>query len=100
IVTAYDANQLGSRYYLVMEYVDGPNLDAQVREKGPLPISQACDFIRQAAHGLQHAHHLGMVHRDIKPSNLLVHGGGEGTSGRRFTVKILDFGLARLGAKG
>src|SRR5207253_4011181 len=71
IVTAYDANQIGDRMYLVMEYVDGPNLQELVRKQGALPVSQACDFIRQAALALQHAHELGMVHRDIKPANLL-----------------------------
>src|SRR5262249_33693499 len=75
IVTAYDANQTGGRHYLVMEYVDGPNLEQLVREQGPLTIGQACDFVRQVANGLQYASELGMVHRDIKPSNLLVQGG-------------------------
>jgi serine/threonine protein kinase len=93
IVTAYDANQLGERYYMVMEYVDGPNLEQLVRDKGPLPVGQACDFIRQAAIGLQFAFDKGMVHRDIKPANLLVQG-ADGDDG--CVVKILDFGLARL----
>lgn len=95
IVTAHDASQVGDRCYLVMEYVDGPNLDRLVRDRGPLPIGQACDFVRQTALGLQHAHELGMVHRDIKPANLLV----STTPGWRpgNVVKILDFGLARLG---
>ena len=92
IVTAYDANQSGDRHYLVMEFVDGPNLQELVRERGPLPIGQACDFIRQAALGLQFAHSLGMVHRDIKPANLLVHRAPEHIC----VVKVLDFGLARL----
>jgi serine/threonine-protein kinase len=92
IVTAYDANQSGDRCYLVMEFVDGPNLEQLVREQGPLPVGQACDFIRQAALGLQFAFEKGMVHRDIKPANLLVQRGGDG----RCAVKILDFGLARL----
>src|SRR5262249_50722360 len=49
------------------------DLDQMVRDNGPLPIEKACDFIRQAALGLQHAHECaGMVHRDIKPSNLLI----------------------------
>ncbi len=70
IVTAYDANQSGDRHYLVMEFVDGPNLHELVKERGSLPIGQACDFSRQAALGLQFAHELGMVHRDIKPAKL------------------------------
>src|SRR6185369_16304333 len=72
IVTAFDANKVGDRYYLVLEYVDGPNLDQLVKARGPLSIGQACDFIRQAAQGLQCAHIAGMVHRDIKPANILV----------------------------
>ena len=96
IVTAFDANQIGDRAFLVMEYVNGPNLQDLVAERGPLPVAQACDFVRQAALGLQHAHEQGMVHRDIKPANLLV----QQTPGRAnaYTVKILDFGLARLNA--
>lgn len=92
IVTAYDANQAGDRHYLVMEFVDGPNLYDLVKEHGPLPIGQACEFVRQAAVGLQYAFERGLVHRDIKPGNLLVQRG----SNREWIVKILDFGLARL----
>jgi serine/threonine protein kinase len=92
IVTAYDANQIDDRHYLVMEFVDGPNLQELVKERGPLPVGQACELIRQAALGLQYAHDMGMVHRDIKPANLLVHRG----NGQGYAVKILDFGLARL----
>ncbi len=94
IVTAYDANESDGRLYLVMEYVDGPNLEQLVRERGPLPVGLACEIIRQAALGLQCAHEHGMVHRDIKPSNLLLQR-PQGASGP-CVVKILDFGLARL----
>ena len=96
IVAAFDANQIGDRCYLVLEYVDGPNLHEFVKEKGVLPVSQACEFIRQVAVGLQYAHDLGMVHRDIKPANMLV----QKPMGRSNvqTVKILDFGLARINA--
>ncbi|OAI38781.1 hypothetical protein AYO40_06395 [Planctomycetaceae bacterium SCGC AG-212-D15] len=96
IVTAYDANQIGDRHYMVMEFVDGPNLEHLVRDKGPLPVGFACDFIRQAALGLQSAHEMGMVHRDLKPANLLVQGINAGEGRARCIVKILDFGLARL----
>ncbi|QVL30650.1 serine/threonine protein kinase [Telmatocola sphagniphila] len=96
IVTAFDANQIADRCYLVMEYVDGPNLSDFVKKHGPLPVTQAADFIRQAALGLQFAHDLGMVHRDIKPANLLVQKNTSKSAANSFTVKILDFGLARL----
>jgi serine/threonine-protein kinase len=94
IVTAYDANQVGDKYFLVMEYVDGPNLQDLVDEDGPLPVGIACDLVRQAALGLQYAHERGMVHRDVKPSNLLIQ--RHNPMGPGCLVKILDFGLARL----
>jgi serine/threonine-protein kinase len=100
IVTAFDANQIGDRSYLVMEFVDGPNLQDLVKEQGPLPVTQACDFIRQAALGLQCAHDIGMVHRDIKPANLLVQKNFSKATPGTYIVKILDFGLARLTAPG
>ncbi len=99
VVAAFDANEENGHYYLVLEYVDGPNLDQLVRKQGPLSVGLACDYIRQTANGLQAAHALGMVHRDIKPSNLLVQRRGldEDAPG---LIKISDFGLARLGGAG
>ncbi|MEO1618376.1 MAG: protein kinase, partial [Planctomycetota bacterium] len=88
IVTAHDADQAGDFHFMVMEYVDGVNLSQTVNKRGALPVAEACDYIRQAATGLQHAHQRGMVHRDIKPHNLMVTADG--------TLKILDFGLASL----
>jgi hypothetical protein len=73
--------------------VEGTDLARLVKESGPLPVSQACDFARQAALGLQHAYERGVVHRDIKPANLIVTRAGPGAAP---VVKILDFGLARL----
>jgi serine/threonine-protein kinase len=89
IVTFYDAHTSGDRCYLVMEFVDGPNLSQLVREQGPLPVEQACEYIRQAAVGLDYAHAQGLIHRDIKPSNLLVQQTPSGPQ-----VKLLDFGLS------
>jgi serine/threonine-protein kinase len=100
IVTAFDANQEGERHYLVLEYVDGPNLEQLVRDRGPLPVGLACEVIRQVALGLQHAHELGMVHRDIKPANILVQLKSVGDRLQLADVKISDFGLARLHAPG
>jgi serine/threonine protein kinase/WD40 repeat protein len=112
IVTAYDAERAGDLHFLVMEFVPGVNLDEVIRRRGPLPVEEACDIVRQAAEGLQHAHELGMVHRDIKPHNLMVSGLRIGDCGLRIEeeqatadqseirnpksaiVKILDFGLA------
>lgn len=88
IVKALDAELDGTRRFLVMEYVDGADLLALVRRCGKLPIRWASDFTRQAALGLDYAHHQGIVHRDIKPSNLL--------RDRSGTIKILDLGLARM----
>lgn len=90
IVLAYDADQVADTHFFAMEYVKGTDLSQLVKQSGPLPVAQACDFIRQAALGLQHAHERGLIHRDIKPSNLLV------TSGVSAVVKVLDLGLARL----
>lgn len=89
IVHAYDADQAGGLHFLVMEYIDGISLAELVRRRGPLPVVEACEYIRQAALGLQHAHVQGMVHRDIKPQNLMLQSVGG-------AVKILDFGLVRL----
>jgi serine/threonine protein kinase/WD40 repeat protein len=72
IVRAYDADQVNGSYYIAMEYIDGVDLAKLIKDGGPLPVEQACDLIRQAALGLQHAHEHGLVHRDIKPANLLV----------------------------
>jgi len=94
IVTAYDANEVGDRFYLVMEFVDGPTLEALVRQRGPLPWPEACEIVRQVAVGLQHAHEQGMVHRDIKPANLLVSRASQSMPG--CIVKIADFGIAKL----
>jgi len=94
VVHAFDADQVGGTHLFAMEYVEGVDLNKLVREKGPLPVEQASDCIRQAALGLQHAFEKGMVHRDIKPHNLLLaKAQGPLSVG---LVKILDFGLARM----
>jgi len=88
IVRAYDVDNDGSIHYLVMEYVEGRDLQQMVKEKGPLEYSAAAEYIRQAAEGLAHAHGAGLIHRDVKPANLLVD--------QKSVVKVLDLGLARF----
>ncbi len=95
IVVAYDFDQAGSTHFFVMEFVDGVDLSRQVKQNGPLPVALACEYIRQAALGLQHAHEKGLIHRDVKPANLLV-AGTDATP----QVKILDMGLARIQSQG
>ncbi len=88
IAAAYDADEAEGMHFLVMEYVDGPNLATYVREKGALPVAAAVRLIAQAAQGLAAAHAQGIVHRDIKPSNLMVN--------RLGALKLLDLGLAQM----
>jgi tRNA A-37 threonylcarbamoyl transferase component Bud32 len=86
IVRAYDVDNEGDTYYLVMEFIEGRDLQNVVKQDGPMPLETACNFIAQAAEGLSYAHANNLIHRDVKPANLLVDGKG--------VVKILDLGLA------
>lgn len=117
IVRALDAGVDGQTHFLVMEYVEGLDLGALVSRVGPLGIADACELIRQASEGLQHAHEYGLVHRDIKPSNLMLAWAAKSgltasrtvnqetssvplsqtaPAGMTPAVKILDLGLALL----
>jgi formylglycine-generating enzyme required for sulfatase activity/serine/threonine protein kinase len=96
IVIAHDAAEVGKVHLLVMEFIEGTDLAKLIAERGPLPVAEACDYVRQAALGLQHAHERGLVHRDIKPSNLLLTKRAGDSGSKLGLVKILDMGLARL----
>ena len=72
IVQAHDAREIDGSPVLAMEYVEGLDLAKLVSATGPLRVADACELVRQAAVGLQHAHEQGLVHRDIKPSNLML----------------------------
>ena len=86
IVRAFDIANEKDTHYLVMEYVDGADLQTLVRKHGPLPYAVSADYIAQAARGLHHAHEAGLIHRDVKPANILVN--------KKGVVKVLDLGLA------
>lgn len=90
LVRSYDIDfdQSSDLHYLVMEYVDGVNMQDLVKLRGPVDPARAAHYVYHAALGLEHAHECGLIHRDIKPSNLLVD--------RQGMVKILDMGLARF----
>jgi WD40 repeat protein len=92
IVAITDAEDAGGTHFLVMEYVQGTDLGRLVQEHGPLPVDRACEYVRQAAVGLQYAFEQGMVHRDLKPHNLMLTPEGR--------VKVLDFGLAWFVSEG
>jgi eukaryotic-like serine/threonine-protein kinase len=89
VVRAYDFDLAeGKHHYIVMDYVDGVNLEELVAKVGPLPPERAVNYAIQAATGLQHIHECGLVHRDIKPGNLLLDRAG--------AIRILDLGLVRF----
>src|SRR5262249_15918348 len=65
-----------------------------LKARGRLPVAEACEYVRQAALGLQHAHERGMTHRDIKPHNLMRQASPDASAPG--VIKVLDFGLALL----
>jgi tetratricopeptide (TPR) repeat protein len=90
IVTLYEYGQDGDAYYLALEFVDGIDLGAHVKNKVRLDPEEARHIALQAARALDHAFRQGVVHRDVKPSNFLL----TQQDGRTF-VKLTDLGLAR-----
>ncbi len=70
IVQAYSVDNEMDRYFIVMEFVDGQDLQRTLELDGPMDFDHAADYVRQAAEGLAHAHARNLVHCDIKPSNL------------------------------
>ncbi len=88
IVRTHDIDQDGNLHFIVMDYVDGPNLLEVVKKIGPVEIGRAISYTKQVAAGLDYAFRNGIIHRDIKPGNVLLD--------RKGTAKILDMGLARF----
>ena len=86
IVRCYDVDNDADTHFIVMEFIEGKDLNNIVKQEGRLPLELACNYVAQAAEGLAHAHTANLIHRDVKPANLLVDQKG--------VVKILDLGLA------
>ncbi len=82
--------------FLVMEYLEGRDLDSLLRSRGPLPIDVVVDYAMQACEGLAEAHAAGIVHRDLKPANLFLARRSDGS----VRVKLLDFGISKFAVAG
>jgi serine/threonine protein kinase len=77
--------------YLVMEYLEGHDLEAELNARGPLPIGEAVSYVLQVCSAMAEAHDAGIVHRDLKPSNLFLCPDRDG-----WIVKVLDFGISKM----
>src|SRR5260221_3586586 len=84
-------NWEGNAPYMVMEFLDGRDLSAELREKGTLSTKDCVDYLLQAIEAVAEAHSLGIVHRDLKPENLFLTRRADGSR----AVKVLDFGISK-----
>jgi eukaryotic-like serine/threonine-protein kinase len=82
----------GGELYIVMEYLEGKNLNQVVRREGPMAVERAIPVLLQVCGALQEAHELGIVHRDLKPENVFL----TTSAGMTDFAKVLDFGLAKV----
>ena len=92
-VLLYGEDEKDGLLYIVMEYLDGKNLNQAVRAEGPLPPDRAIPILVQACLALQEAHEQGIIHRDLKPENIFL---CADKGGLKDFAKVLDFGLAKV----
>ena len=90
ICTVHEIDESDGQTFLAMAYIEGQSLKEKI-EGRPLPLEEALGIAIQIAEGLQAAHEKGIVHRDVKPANVMLDAEGR--------VRIMDFGLARLGGR-
>jgi len=88
VVRAIDADVHEGCPYIVMEYLEGDDLEQVLARRGPLPPDEVIEYMAQASRGLAHAHEKGVIHRDVKPTNVFLVNTG--------IVKVLDLGLGEL----
>jgi serine/threonine protein kinase len=98
IVVVYASGEVDGQLYLVMDYIQGPELRTLIERDGPLGPARAAEIIGQIADALDEAHAAGLVHRDVKPANILVEPGPAPTDPGH--AWLTDFGLARLASAG
>jgi serine/threonine-protein kinase len=91
VVKVLDVGQDRGSPLMVMEYLEGQDLAATLKRRGPLPLAEAVTYVLQACEALAEAHKHGIVHRDLKPANLFLTARADGSP----LVKVLDFGISK-----
>lgn len=86
IVSILDVGTEGDRHYLVMDYVDGPDLEKYIQRNNPIPLPKVIDIMDQILSAVALAHKHNVIHRDLKPQNILMD--------KKGNIKIVDFGIA------
>ena len=88
IVTVYDVGYLHDDCFISMEFIEGINLSALIKENHPIPIKEILIIAKKLFTALVHSHRMGIIHRDVKPQNIMITYENE--------VKVVDFGIAVL----
>src|SRR5262249_30218771 len=92
VARVFDVGKLDTGHaYMVMEHLEGADLEAVLAARGPLPVGEAVDHVLEALEAVAHAHAHGIVHRDLKPSNLFLARRPDGSQ----RIKVLDFGISK-----
>jgi serine/threonine-protein kinase len=91
VARVFDVGMTEGDPYMVMEYLEGADLDEILLARGKLPIAEAVDHTLEALEAVAHAHALGIVHRDLKPANMFLASRPDGSK----RIKVLDFGISK-----